>query len=131
MAQHSLTDAQMDKVHSIVVSGQRAKEKERENKMERKEEAKLVGEALGAAALVSFVRGKMEATDGSWNIPGTQIDIEGVAGLGLLGAALSRKVFGKHSQDALNASVGILGHYVGQLTRKFAKTGNFTLIAGS
>src|SRR6266700_2453568 len=125
-----LTESQMEKVHSIVSTSQRAKEKMREQMIERKEEIRLVGEAVGASVVVSFVRGKMEDAQGAWNIPGTQVDIEGVVGLGLLGLGLSKKL-GRHSQDAINGSVGILSHYMGQLSRHFSKTGQFSLVAGS
>ncbi len=125
-----LTPAEMHKVQTIVTSAHKAKERARELAKEYQEDAKVVAETVGAATVVGFVRGKMEAADGSWNIPGTSVDIEGVAGLALIGAALSRKVFGKHDADALQAGSGILAHYAGQLARKFAKTGTFSLVAG-
>lgn len=125
-----LTPSEMHKVQTIVTSAHRAKEKARELAKEYEQDAKTVAETVGAAVVVGFVRGKMEAADGSWNIPGTSVDIEGVAGLALIGAALSRKVFGKHDADAMQAGSGILAHYAGQLARKFAKTGQFSLVAG-
>lgn len=125
-----LTPSEMHKVQTIVSSAHRAKEKARELAKEHAQDAKVVGETVGAAVVVGFVRGKMEAADGSWNIPGTSVDIEGVVGIGLIGAALSRKVFGKHDADALQAGAGVLAHYAGQLSRKFAKTGTFSLVAG-
>lgn len=125
-----LTESQMDKVHSIVSTAQRAKERTREELAARKEEIRLVGEAVGASVVLQFVRGKMEDSTGAWNIPGTQVDIEGVVGLGMLGLGLSRKA-GKHSQDLINGSVGVLSHYMGQLSRHFSKTGSFSLVAGT
>lgn len=125
-----LTPGEMHKVQTIVSSAHRAKEKARELAKEYEQDAKVVAETVGAATVIGFVRGKMEAADGSWAIPGTSVDIEGVLGIGLIGAALSRKVFGKHDQDALQCGAGILAHYAGQLSRKFAKTGQFTLVAG-
>jgi hypothetical protein len=125
-----LTPSEMHKVQSIVSTAHRAKEKAQMLKKEYEQDAKVVAETVGSAIVVGFVRGKMEAADGSWNIPGTGVDIEGVAGLALVGAALSRKVFGKHDADAIQAGSGILAHYAGQLARKFAKTGTFSLVAG-
>ncbi len=125
-----LTPAEMHKVQNLVTSAHRAKEKARELAKEYEQDAKTVGETVGGAIVVGFVRGKMEAADGSWNIPGTSVDIEGVVGLGLVGAALSRKVFGKHDADAMQVGAGVLAHYAGQLARKFAKTGTFSLVAG-
>lgn len=125
-----LSPAEMHKVQKLVHSAHAAKVKLKESALERAQDAKVVGETVGGAVVIGFVRGKMEAADGSWNIPGTSVDIEGVVGLGLVGAALSRKVFGKHDADALQVGAGVLAHYAGQLARKFAKTGQFTLIAG-
>ncbi len=125
-----LSPSEMHKVQSIVTSAHRAKEKAKELAKEHAQDAKVVAETVGAATVMGFVRGKMEAADGSWNIPGTSVDVEGVAGLAIIGAALSRKVFGRHDADALQAGAGILAHYAGQLARKFAKTGTFSLIAG-
>jgi len=125
-----LSPAELDKVQSIVSTAHRAKEKARELAKEHAEDAKMLGESVGAAVVVGFVRGKMEDSTGAWNIPGTQVDIEMVGGLALVGAALSKKVFGKHSSDALVAGAGVLSHYAGQLARKFAKTGTFSLVAG-
>lgn len=126
----NLSPAEMHKVQSIVTAAHRAKEKAKELAKEHAEDAKVVGETVGSAIVMGFVRGKMEAADGSWNIPGTTVDVELVAGLGIIGAALSRKVFGKHDADAMQAGAGVLAHYAGQIARKFAKTGTFSLIAG-
>lgn len=125
-----LTPSEMHKVQNIVQTAHRAKEKARELKKNYEQDAIVLAETVGAATVMGFARGKMEAADGSWNIPGTSVDIEGVAGLVLVGAAVSRKVFGKHDSDALQAGAGILAHYAGQLARKFAKTGTFSLVAG-
>lgn len=125
-----LTPQEMNKVQAIVTSAHRAKEKARELAREHAQDAKVIGETVGGAVVVGFVRGKMEAADGSWNIPGTGVDIEGVAGITIVGMALSRKVFGKHDADAMQVGAGILAHYAGQVARKFAKTGTFSLVAG-
>lgn len=125
-----LSPADAKKVQSIVSTAHRTKEKAKELAREHADDAKMLGESVGAAIVTGFVRGKMEDSTGAWNIPGTTVDIEMVGGLALVGAALSKKVFGKHSTDALVAGAGVLSHYAGQLARKFAKTGTFSLVAG-
>jgi hypothetical protein len=87
-----------------------------------------VAEIVGGGAAIGFVRGKMEK-DGVWNVPGTSLDIEMLAGLGLSGAAMF-EVFGKWDEDALNVGGGILAHYFGQVMRKYGSTGDFALVAG-
>lgn len=101
-------------------------------------ESELMGvaESLGGAALFGFLRGKMEEADGSWNVPGTTIDIESVVGLGLATAGaighFDRKnsLFGKYDSDVMFVGTGILSHYVGQVARKYGKSGAFSLVAG-
>lgn len=88
-------------------------------------------EAVGAAGVVGFLRGKMEKPDGSWFVPGTPIDWELVAGGSLVITGMVGTVLGRYSDDAINAGNGILAHYVGQLGRKMAKEGKFSLIAGA
>ncbi len=87
-------------------------------------------EAVGAAGVTGFLRGKMEKPDGSWFIPGTPLDWELVAGGSLVAAGMVGTVFGQYSTDSINAGNGILAHYAGQLARKAAKTGSFSLVAG-
>lgn len=94
----------------------------------------MLATAVGAAGGFGFLRGKMEGANGAWNVPGTQIDWEAVAvvALGTLavaGGMISRDLK-KLEAPAAHAAAGIAGHYVGQLARKFAKTGTFSLVAG-
>lgn len=93
--------------------------------------ATTTAEVVGGAMLVAFVRGKMEdKSTGAWNVPGTtNIDLELVVGVGLAGASMFG-AFGGLSKDVGNAANGVLAHYLGQVARKFAHTGQFTLIAG-
>lgn len=129
-----ISDAQVSRVQATIGSlsarANRAKaaaEKQANNMMK-------VAEIVGAGAAIGFVRGKMEKPDasgvaGSFNIPGTQIDIELAVGLGLTGASLF-EVFGKWDDDALNVGSGVLAHYAGQVFRNWGKTDSFALIAG-
>lgn len=87
---------------------------------------------VGAMGM-GFLRGKMEdKSTGAWNIPGTSnVDVELVAGLGLLGASyFGKSVLGSYAHDVGNVANGVLAHYLGQVARKFAHTGQFSLIAG-
>lgn len=99
---------------------------------EKAEKSVHLAEAVGAAGAMGFVRGKFEnKTTGEFNIPGTKIDIEMVVGILGVGAALGfEKSLGKWGDDVLAMSGGILAHYTGQLARKFARTGQFTMVAG-
>lgn len=97
-------------------------------------EMKKVAEIVGGAAAIGFVRGKMEKDGSLFVIPGTNVDMELAAGLGLTGAALF-EVFGKYDADALNVGAGVLAHYAGQVFRNYGKVmGNpdaaFNLVAG-
>lgn len=93
-----------------------------------------LGIAVASAAGFGFLRGKMEASTGAWNVPGTQIDWEAVACVALatvaLGGGMISKDLKKLEGPAADACKGIAGHYLGQLARKMAKTGKFSLIAG-
>lgn len=108
-------------------AGKRAAVKARERS--RANQFKSSAEMLVGAAGVGFARGKMEEPDGTWNIPGTGIDYEMVLGGALTGVGLLQYA-GVYSDDLLNIGSGILAHYSGQLARKYAKTGTFTLVAG-
>lgn len=109
-------------------------------KLASKEGAKVaieVVETVGAAAAMGFIRGKLEdKTTGKFVIPGTEIDIELAVGVGLTGAAFASetmgKFLGKYDQDAMRVGLGILAHYAGQIGRKTAETGTFSLsVAGN
>lgn len=92
-----------------------------------------IGEGVGAAAVVGYARGRMEdKATGAWNIPGTTIDVESLLVLGLAGLALAGDAMGlkRWTPHAANAVTGIGGHYAGQIMRKWAATGNFSMIAG-
>lgn len=92
-------------------------------------EVKDVAEAVGAAAVVGFIRGKVEARGNAFVIPNTTIDGELVLGTLLLGASLM-DMFGKYDQDVQNAGMGVMAHYLGQVARNWGKSGEFGMVAG-
>jgi hypothetical protein len=125
-----ISDTQLARVQNAM-SAQGARIQRAKKKAEEKAgEAKTVAEMVAGAGAVGFIRGKMEdKSTGAWNIPGTTIDIEMAAGLGLVGAAFF-DVFGKYDEDVLAIGGGVLAHYAGQVFRKYGQTGNFALVAG-
>ena len=98
---------------------------------EQKENIKDLVECVGGAAGVGYLRGKMESADGSWTVPGTDLDVELVGGAaGAVVSVFMPHLAGKYSDDLLEVSKGVLSHYFGQVGRKYAKTGKFSLVAG-
>jgi hypothetical protein len=97
--------------------------------------AAVLALASGGGIGIGFLRGKLEGSTGAWNIPGTTVDWEAVAVLGLgalsLGGGMIHKSLKKLEGPATAVTAGVAGHYLGQLARKFAKTGTFSLVAGS
>lgn len=81
-----------------------------------------------------YLRGRLEASNGAWNVPGTTIDYEAVAVVALtalsLGGGMISKSLKKFEAPVTHVTAGVLGHYLGQLGRKFAKTGSLSLVAG-
>lgn len=96
--------------------------------------AVVLGTAGAGAAAFGYLRGRLEAANGAWNIPGTTIDYEAVAVVALgalaLGGGMISKSFKRLEGPATHVAAGITGHYLGQLARKFAKTGSLSLVAG-
>lgn len=90
-------------------------------------------ETVGAAAVAGGVRAKFEDANGAWNIPNTSVDIEMVSGIVLIALAFfadtkQGAAFKKAKPHLLNAGVGVLAHYAGQIARNSVKGGRFTLI---
>ena len=96
--------------------------------------ALVVGEALVGAGGFGYLRGTYEdPTTGAWNIPGTTVDIQAVVVAGLAAVALGGvywKPIAPYAGHAANVAAGIGGHYVGQVSRKYARSGKFSTIAG-
>lgn len=103
--------------------------KEKMKKDETYRDIKMTGEALGSAAIMGFLRGKYEQPDGTFNLPYVAFDAELAAGLALIGCSYAN-LFGKYDEDFASAGLGILSHYVGQVARKTAKSGQFSMVAG-
>lgn len=133
----TLSDSALARLGSQITSRDSTIQKLREQCKSKavQDNAVMLATAVGAAGGFGFLRGKMEASGGAWNVPGTQIDWEAVAvvALGTLAVAggMISKDLKKLEGPAAHACAGIAGHYVGQLARKFAKTGSFSLIAGN
>ena len=96
--------------------------------------AVVLATAGAGAAGFGYLRGRLEGANGAWNVPGTTIDYEAVAVVALVGLALGgsmvSKSFKRLEAPATHVAAGVLGHYAGQLARKFAKTNSFSLVAG-
>ena len=103
----------------------KAKEKAKENQLE----ATLY--STGGAVGMGYLRGKMEDKEtGEWHIAKIPVDVELLTGVALLGAGYMGYL-GKYTTEVANVANGILAHYSGQIARKYAKTGEFSSIAGS
>lgn len=87
----------------------------------------VTGEAVGGAAFMGFVVGKLKQKGGDGMIPGTPIPIELATGLTFVGVAVAG-LFKKYDSHVLNIGTGILAHYAGKLSESFGQTGNFALI---
>lgn len=124
-----ISDNQLAKVQTAIERKETALSRAKKKAEEKAGEMKTVAEMCVAAGLLGFIRGKVEASGKTFVIPGTTIDLELVAGLGLTGAALM-DLFGKYDDDILAAGGGILSHYLGQVGRNAGKTGSFGLVAG-
>lgn len=127
-----ISDTALAKVQSAMTAANTRYEKlkEKYSKEETMRDIKMTGEALGSAAIMGFLRGKYEQADGTFNLPYVAVDAELAVGLGLMGGAYLN-LFGKFDEDFASAGLGILSHYVGQVARKTAKTGSFSMVAGN
>lgn len=124
-----INDRQLATLQTYVDRTKNSASKAKEKAQEKAGEMISVMEAAGAAGAMGYARGKFEQADGSWNVPGTKIDMELAIALGGIGAVFF-DLFGKYDEHVLSASNGILAHYTGQVARKWAKTGQFSSIAG-
>lgn len=124
-----ISDSQVGAIQRYVAGAQTQMSRAKAKAEEKVGEVKDVAESVGAAALVGFARGKVEASGKQFTIPGTEIDGELALGLALLGSSML-DMFGKYDQDVQNAGVGVMAHYVGQVARSWGKTGSFSAVAG-
>ncbi len=124
-----LTDSQLAKVQSTVAAAQNRMQLAKARAEQKAGEVKDGLEIVGGATLMGYLRGIREKGGNAFTIPGTQIDIELVAGMGLVGAGLA-DVLGKYDNDALMLGYGMLAHYSGQIGRNWGKSGSFSMVAG-
>lgn len=125
-----MSDGQITALQRYVAGAQTGMAKAKAKAEEKAGEVKDVMESVGAAALIGFIRGKVEAGGTrQFVIPNTTIDGELVIGTMLIGASLM-DLFGKYDQDVQNAGVGIMAHYMGQVARNWGSKGEFGLVAG-
>ncbi len=125
-----ISEGQIGAIQRYVAGAQNKMATARAKAEEKVGEVKDVAEAVGAAAIVGFVRGKVEASGKAFVIPNTSIDGELVLGTVLLGATLM-DLFGKYDQDVQNAGMGIMAHYMGQVARNWGSKGEFGMVAGT
>lgn len=128
---YSLSSAQAARLQSVVDSKTNALKnwKKRMAREEKLDQMWSIGEAVGSASVVGFLRGKFEDANGEWRVFNTPMDWEMVIGLAPLLSGIAG-AWGRYDKHMVNIGNGILAHYSGQLTRKWAKTGSFTLAAG-
>jgi len=126
-----ISDSALAKIENAMATANTryTKLKEKYQKEETIRDMKMTGEALGSAAIMGFLRGKYEQADGTFNLPYVAVDAELAVGMALLGGAYLN-LFGKFDEDFASAGLGVMSHYVGQVARKTAKTGTFSMIAG-
>lgn len=83
--------------------------------------------SMGAAAVVGFVRAKFEDPNtGQWNVPGTSWDAEATAFLVTAALAIGGSFVGVDREWRSAAAVGAIGigsHYLGEIARRYGKTG--------
>lgn len=136
MPSYSISDGELAVIKNNMVRDKRENERLKDKLARVAKESKVVtiGEGLAGAGIVGYARGRLEdKATGAWNVPGTTVDIEMLTVLGLAGVALAGDALGlkKWTGHAANVVTGVGGHYFGQVMRKWAATGNFSLIAGS
>lgn len=95
--------------------------------------AQLVAAGVAGGG-IGFLRGKFEdRSTGRWNVPGTTVDVELLTACGLAALAVggdASSTVKPYVGLLANAAAGVIGHYTGQVGRKYAQTGKLTLIAG-
>lgn len=88
---------------------------------------------MGTAALIGLVRSKLEdRATGEWLIPGTRWDAEACVFLGLGAVALGGEYvgLGEYRSYAALAALGVGSHFVGEVARRFGKTGELSFKVG-
>lgn len=125
-----ISPTELAKVENVLAKSETSKERAKALEKRAKEKGLAAVEAVGAAAAIGAIRGKLEASGQAFVIPGTDLDGQMVIGAGLLvGSTLN--AFGKYSNDFFNAGLGIMSSYAFNIGRSFGKTGKVTLVAGN
>lgn len=122
-----MSNAEIAKVENILAKNDARNEKAKAMEKRAKEKGLAAAEGIGAAAVVGAIRGKMEASGQKFVIPGTDVDIQMLLGVGLI-AGSTFKAFGKYSDDAFYAGLGIASSYAFSIGRQFGKTGKLALV---
>ena len=97
--------------------------------------APMAAGGMGAAAIVGFVRAKFEdPATGEWRIPGTNWDAEAAAFVASTTIALGGGYVGLDRQWRTIAAMGAIGigsHYLGEVARRYGKTGKLDWHVGA
>ncbi len=122
-----MSSTEIAKVENILAKSENAKERTKALEKRAKEKGLAAAEGIGAAAVIGAIRGKMEASGQKFVVPGTDVDIQMLVGVGLI-AGSTFKAFGKYSDDAFYAGLGIASAYAFSIGRQFGKTGKLALV---
>lgn len=119
----TLKDSAQNLKNKAIVTAKKAKEERSTNQLF------ALGEGLLGAAAAGYARGRWSEPNGVWVVPGTEIDVELLAVVGLLGVALVGDQMGldNYQSHAQNLAVGIGAHYMGLVATNAAKTGTWDL----
>jgi hypothetical protein len=125
-----ISDAQMERVQANVASIAARANRAKEMVQKQTKNMVKVGEIVGGAAALGFVRGKYEKDGSQFVIPGTSLDIQLVAGVAAVGASLFNFA-GKYDEDLLNVGSGMLAGYAQDVFRNYGKTDSIAMVAGN
>lgn len=126
-----ISEQQLERVQAGVASMHAKARKFAEEKKEAIETTIMIGEVVGSAAAMGFIRGKYEKDGSKFVIPGTPIDIQAVTGAGLLALGVSGMAGAKYDSHLTNVGMGLLAGYAQDVFRNYGKAGTFDLVAGS
>lgn len=108
-----LSDKQMEKLNTFAERAEKAKKRVVEKAEKSAGQAKLVGEVTLGAVLAGYISGRFGDAEGHIAVGGFKFD----PGLALgIGGVLSSMfdLWGKHTDDALNVSSGMIGLTAGK-----------------
>jgi hypothetical protein len=117
-----ISDTAMEKVATKLQGFETREEKRKVEVRQKLNEVKVVAESNLGAALVGFLAGRFEDNDSNFFIPRTSIPADFALGLTGVGLAFF-DMFGRHDEDALNFSNGVLSGATAMYFRKHAHAG--------